>query len=404
MSDHELPDFDSYPTNRRIVTATVSPLGVRATWDDGVETTHHRLTLRENSPDPATTHALSREQQVQPNTIPATLRIFSANPTASGGLTVQWSQHQQAGAVGQLASSTFHAGWLRAWGHRSDGLVDAYPLPERIWWGYDLDLAAVTFDGPAVCDDAGAFEQWLTATHTYGVGLVRGLADDPNLIESLPSRIGPIRETNFGRVFDVRSNVDDVTSNAYTDLALPAHTDLDTREYMPGLQFLQCMVNEATGGETLLCDAAGLTAYLRSAEPEAFDALTTIPVDFVNKATDSDYRHRSPFLVVDADGELVEARWSPWLRGPLRASLEDSERFYAALRLALDLAEDRGFVVELRLCPGDLLAFDNRRVLHGRRAIDRTSGDRWLRGTYVEREELESRLRILARRRRESRT
>ena len=50
--------------------------------------------------------------------------------------------------------------------------------------------------------------------------------------------------------------------------------------------------------------------------------------------------------------------------------------------------------------PGDLMLFDNRRILHGREAFDAAEGRRWLRGCYLEREELASALRMAARRRR----
>jgi gamma-butyrobetaine dioxygenase len=53
--------------------------------------------------------------------------------------------------------------------------------------------------------------------------------------------------------------------------------------------------------------------------------------------------------------------------------------------------------MRFRLSPGELMAFDNRRVLHGRAGFDPDSGSRLLRGCYGEREELESRLRILYR-------
>ena len=44
-----------------------------------------------------------------------------------------------------------------------------------------------------------------------------------------------------------------------------------------------------------------------------------------------------------------------------------------------------------------MACFDNRRMLHGRSAFDPSSGRRWPRGCYSEREELESRLRMLHR-------
>ena len=44
-----------------------------------------------------------------------------------------------------------------------------------------------------------------------------------------------------------------------------------------------------------------------------------------------------------------------------------------------------------------MVAFDNRRVLHGRREFDPNSGARHLQGTYLDRDMLASRLRVLAR-------
>jgi gamma-butyrobetaine dioxygenase len=54
-------------------------------------------------------------------------------------------------------------------------------------------------------------------------------------------------------------------------------------------------------------------------------------------------------------------------------------------------------VLKTKLQNGDMVCFDNRRVLHGRMGYDPTTGERHLRGCYVEREELLSRARILAR-------
>ena len=42
-------------------------------------------------------------------------------------------------------------------------------------------------------------------------------------------------------------------------------------------------------------------------------------------------------------------------------------------------------------------AFDNRRVLHGRAAFAQGSGRRHFQGCYIEREEVESRIRVLER-------
>ena len=44
---------------------------------------------------------------------------------------------------------------------------------------------------------------------------------------------------------------------------------------------------------------------------------------------------------------------------------------------------------------GDLFSFNNRRVLHGRKAFDMNSGNRHLQGYYIDRDEIESRLNFL---------
>jgi gamma-butyrobetaine dioxygenase len=58
---------------------------------------------------------------------------------------------------------------------------------------------------------------------------------------------------------------------------------------------------------------------------------------------------------------------------------------------------DPRYVIRYSLSPGEMVAFDNRRVLHGRTAFDATSGDRHLRGYYIEQNEIDSRIRVLSR-------
>ena len=222
--------------------------------------------------------------------------------------------------------------------------------------------------------------------------ILEGLPTDDEVIQRVPSLIGPLRETNFGKTFTVESK-QDATSNAYTTMTLPVHTDLCTREYEPGLQFLHCIRNEADGGENILADGFRLAEQIKADAPEEYAALTTVPITFYNKATDTDFRCTVPMFDLDKNGDLSDVRWSPWLRAPVRASFEETEWLYRGLRRAFTLAEDPAFTVRTKLKAGDLLCFDNRRALHGRVGYDPTTGGRKLMGCYVEREDLVSALR-----------
>jgi gamma-butyrobetaine dioxygenase len=59
------------------------------------------------------------------------------------------------------------------------------------------------------------------------------------------------------------------------------------------------------------------------------------------------------------------------------------------------LTRDDSYRLNLKMDTGDMLVFDNRRVLHGREAFDPNSGQRHLHGCYVDRVEFDSRLRLL---------
>ncbi len=93
-------------------------------------------------------------------------------------------------------------------------------------------------------------------------------------------------------------------------------------------------------------------------------------------------------------------RYANAVRGHPDTALDDVERAYAALRRWQGLLRQDRFRLAYPFRPGDLVAFDNRRILHARAAFDPSRGRRHLQGCYMNRDELYSRLRVLARRRR----
>ena len=386
----DTPDFDHYPTARRVRATTVLPLGLEAHWDDGAVTTHHALWLRENALDPETTNPDTREQALQLVDIPGDLRVLSASPSQGGGLSVRFTDG---------AEAQYHPGWLRAYARETQEAPFALPL-RRLWSGESPpDLPR--FPAAAFAEDAAVFEAWGEALHILGFAILEGVTPKPGQVERIAQRLGPLRESNFGRIFDVRTATEQ-TSNAYTAMALPVHADLCTREHMPGLQFLHCLENSTVGGATRLTDGFQLAETLRQEDPHAFHTLSTEPLLFANKAEDSDYRWEAPLIGLDAKGALQELRFSPWLRGPLSTDLETTDRIYRALRALFRRAEAPGAFLRFTLKAGDLLAFDNARLLHGREAFDGNVGSRWLQGCYGAREELHSQLRMQSRRRRRS--
>ena len=70
---------------------------------------------------------------------------------------------------------------------------------------------------------------------------------------------------------------------------------------------------------------------------------------------------------------------------------------YTALSKFWRMLRDEKYRLNLRLEPGCLIAYNNNRVLHGRKPFDASSGERHLQGCYLNQEDVDSALRLLDR-------
>lgn len=382
------PDFDAWPIESRPRSATLAGSDVVVTWQDGTASRFDFWWLIDNSPMPEHVNRDTREPTLDLSTLPDDFHATAAEVDAAGAVCVTWSHG--------VAPSRYHPGWLAAHDYDGGGF-DADDRPTPVTWDAATMAGPPSFDGAAILEDDATLRAWLTAVAVYGFGRLRGVPTTPGTVDAVARRIGTVRETNFGRVFDVRSKVDP-DSNAYTALELTPHVDLPTREYQPGLQILHCLENTASGGEAVMVDGFRLAGHLAEHEPETYRILTTERFTFQNRSKTSDYRWLSPVIVPDAaTGAPVEVRIAGFLRGPMSLPAARMGPAYRALRRIFALSRDPRFRIRYGYRPGDLVLFDNRRLLHGRAAFDPTAGARWLQGIYLERDELHSRLRILGR-------
>ena len=230
----------------------------------------------------------------------------------------------------------------------------------------------------------------------------------------------------YGDTFHVRS-VPDAHNIAYTSAPLPPHQDLSYYESQPGFQLLHCIENGTgiQGGESTLIDGMAAANEFQSLAPELFGILCTYEATFLKQREMADIEYRRPHIEVDAASRstVVGFRWSPPFEGPLCIPPEHVKDFsiaYAGLERMLDnsLPHDpyiseidpslerqlRDYAIEhtweQRLEPGQILIFNNQRLLHGRRGFrvtDTGSGTRHLAGCYTNMEETLSRYRVLRR-------
>lgn len=228
------------------------------------------------------------------------------------------------------------------------------------------------------------------AVDRYGLAVLSGVPTDPGTVLAVASALGFVRVTNYGDLFDVR-NEPQPENLAYTSVGLPLHTDNPYREPCPTVQLLHCLQPADEGGGPVLVDGFEAAERLRVEDPRAFTTLTTTMVRFRFHGGEVDLQAKRTVIELGADGRPTAVNVNHRsMEAP--APGPGVDEFYRAYLRFHHLLAEPGMAFELTLAAGELIVFDNRRVLHARTAFD-TSSPRHLQGCYIDIDALRSRAR-----------
>lgn len=347
--------------------------------DGGAERALPALWLRERSTDPRELDAVTGQRLMNPHALPEDLTI-------SGALHDGHTLHL---TFSDGFSVAFDVDALLAGLHLDDGCPAARP--------WRADLAPVPLHRWDALVEEAALHAAVTDFLQRGFILVDETPVLPGSILEVAGRFGFVRETNFGRLFDVcsRPGSNDL---AYRAVALGPHTDNPYRTPVPGIQILHCLVNETRGGLSTLVDSLAVAGVLRTEDPAGFGLLARTPVRFRFRDTDAELVAIRPMIEVDGSGRMTGVHYSPRLDDMPLMSEADTRRFHRARRRLGELFAHPDFELRFRLDAGQLVMFDNNRVLHGRTAFDPAEGRRHLQGCYIDRDGPRSLYRVLRRR------
>jgi gamma-butyrobetaine dioxygenase len=298
--------------------------------------------------------------------------------------------------------SEFSGSWLAAHASGRDGDGDERTEDDKeLWLAADLDPATGRFpqaSWPPYLDKPVERIRALKAVLRLGFVLLRDVPPEPGRVLEIAASFGFVRETNYGRLFDVR--VEPAPGNlAFTSRAIRPHTDNPYRDPVPTVQLLHCLRAAGEGGETGLVDGFAAAVALQAADPGSFESLARTPASFgyIDKATE--LRACQPLIDLSPRGRVRGVRFNHRSMRPLRGSYAGITAFYAAYRRWAELLAEPERRLDLRLAPGDCLVFDNTRVLHARTAFSMSAGSpgRHLQGCYADLDGLASTLAVLER-------
>ena len=347
----------------------------------------HALWLRDNAQDVETRSPTNGQKLITLADIPPETRLSEA----------RWIDnvlHLSFEPEGKVI--VYDPNWLLAhaydgWRSRAPGWTDE----DVTRWDAETGAQFTVETYDAVRQDAGARRRWLSAVKRYGFARLTGAPATPGVAADVAGLFGYVRETNYGRSFDVRAEVN-ATNLAYTNLGLQAHTDNPYRDPAPGLQILACLQNTVDGGESVVVDGFKVAERLQAQSPSGFELLTRYCARF-EYAGEASVRLRSkqPLIELAPDGELRAVRFNNRSAAAFTdIPYDHMAAYYTAYRAMAALIDDPALHIRFKLGPGELFIVDNLRVLHARTAFS-GAGARWLQGCYADRDGLLSTLAVL---------
>jgi gamma-butyrobetaine dioxygenase len=349
---------------------------------DGSHYPIHPLWLRERCRDAQSMDLHTQQRLQDPSDFDLDLAVAALSQPSPGTFRVKFSDGHEAtfsaadiAAEASLADNSHDTPELKLW----DGKLKDFP---RARWRADPSPAELL--------------SWLEAFLTYGFIIFEAVPTEPGSVLRAASLFGFVRETNFGPLFDVRSTPN-ATDLAYTSVSLDPHTDNPYRSPVPGIQLLHCLANETTGGLSTLVDGFAVARTLERDEPQAFKILSTTPVRFRYVDADTELTASAPPIELDVAGGLRAIQFSPRLDFVPLFAPERLDAYYRARRLFDHRLRAPDFEIRFLLKTGDLVMFDNCRLLHGRTGFDPGEGLRHLQGCYIDMDGPRSRYRVLRR-------
>lgn len=312
-------------------------------------------------------------------------------------LNIEWSDgHKSEYAFDWLKKREFIKDVQEEW-------LQTYYKPKQVPWNSsNFHEILKRFNYTKIIESDEELLHWLKALATGGVAIIEGTPGDEDSLPNLVKRIGFIKRTHYGEKFIV-TNKPDTTNLAYLAIPLQMHTDMPYYEYKPGVNLLQCVAQTTKGGENQLVDGVALAQWMKEIHPHCYDLLASTPVEWADQGSEGDSRfhtlHRAPVICEEpGSGRVVRINYNQWQRDShFSVPLERVKPWYLALEVFTRALYDPAHMVTLKTCPGEVLAMDNVRVLHGRAGYTDGSVTRRLVGTYLDWDIVHSCLRVLQR-------
>ena len=348
----------------------------------GTPLRYHSTWLRDNALDSKTRDKKNGQRLISISDIPVKTYIKSASLNKKGKEII-------INFLPKKKQVKFSSSWLEKHAY------DKKESNSKVWINPDLKIwSKATLKRVPIINyksaksDKKLLLKWLKSLHCYGFAKMSGCEKKSGTISKIANLFGYIRETNYGKWFDVKSKSNAVNL-AYTNLALKAHTDNPYRNPVPTIQILHCLKNSTKGGDSKVVDGFNAALRLKKENKRYFNLLSKYCSRFeFKRKKNAHLKSRFPMIALSPDGELTAVHFNNRSIAPITdVPYNDMTNYYKAYRKFSSIIDDPAMALTFKLNPGECFILDNTRVLHARTAYS-GRGSRWLQGCYVDKDGL----------------
>jgi len=360
---------------------------LRVEWGDGHWSRYHHIWLRDACRCPKCGEPAFGDKKIVLSALPAKLQLRSHYISNEGAIVVTWDHDEH--------ESAFSGQWLRRHCYsKSERVARRF---EPVLWHGENPPDVSPFALPALLDSEAHQYEMLERLHRVGIAFVEQVPAQAG-VRLVGELIGFLRETNYGREYDIKV---EPVPRTFADLpeSAPLHTDDAFRPFPPGFTMLHCVQPSVDGrGASIFLDGFDTVERLRAQSPAAVEMLSRLPLRFSRHHPDEhDFAFQGQLIRLDPEGNVAGVRLGLHNISPPDIDEDDVEPFYDALKRLDRLIRTPALRIVRRLAAGELALVDNERVLHGRESFDGRGG-RHIRGAFVDRDAFHSRWRVLSQR------
>ena len=250
--------------------------------------------------------------------------------------------------------------------------------PKRKEW--TTNFIPTKYDWSEFLEDSVLATKALKTFISFGTIILNNAPKEPNSLELLSKRLGPIHETLFEIIHNV-SVTGHIYNVAHTSKALPPHNDFASYKSQPSIQALHMLENECDGGNSIIVDGLQVVEDLRKENPDYFNILNKFNVPFRQFDENNETYAEAPLIKCSSDGSIESFRFSNQLMQMIDPASKGLKGFYKAYHDVSARVHRSQYRSTFRLSGGEALIVASLRVLHAREQFI-PDGKRHLQDAY----------------------